>query len=97
MTHTFTTHDGARHFDAALVADDAVVSDPLIFSTVAFPILRRTEDLLAEQSIRFVTLSAIIDRFRFGYFTGRPLHDLFRTRERQSHAVEIAHLCDIFS
>ena len=43
VAHALTTNDGTGHFDAALVADDTVVTDALVFAAIAFPVLGRTK------------------------------------------------------
>src|SRR5699024_873852 len=43
MAHPFPSHLGLRYFDSALVAYYALVSYPLVFSAVAFPVLCRSE------------------------------------------------------
>src|ERR1035438_10288825 len=53
VTHALAAHLGAGHLDAALVADDSLVPIPLVLAAVAFPVLGRTENLLAEQTVAF--------------------------------------------
>jgi hypothetical protein len=48
MTHALATDAGEGYFDAAAVADNALVFDALVFSAGALPIPGRTEDALAE-------------------------------------------------
>ncbi len=69
MTHTLTTYNSARHFDTTLIADDAIVSNPFVLTTITFPILRRTENFLTKQSIRLITLSTVVNCFWLGHFT----------------------------
>ena len=68
----------ARDFDAALIAHHALIADAAIFTAVAFVILGRTEDALAEQAILFRTLGAVVDRFRLDDLAMRPAQDIFR-------------------
>ena len=51
VTHALTAHLGARHFDAAAVADNAAITDFLIFAAVTFPVLGRPEDTLAKEAV----------------------------------------------
>ena len=51
VAHALTTHLGASYLDAAALADDALESDTLVLAAVALPVLRRTEDLLTEESV----------------------------------------------
>ena len=50
MTHALAAHVFLGHFHAAAVADDAFIANAAVLSAVAFPILDRSEDLLAEQA-----------------------------------------------
>src|SRR4029078_12127938 len=51
VAHALATDLRARDLDAALVADDSLVADPLVLAAVALPVLRGTEDALVEQTI----------------------------------------------
>ena len=50
VAHALAANDGARDFDAALFADDALVADAAVFAAVTFVVLLGTEDLLVEES-----------------------------------------------
>ena len=86
MTHTFTSYLVCRYFDAALFADLALVAcAAFIFSAVALPVLRRSENALAEQSLAFGFEGSVIDGFGllhlaigpFSYLLGRRKSDLY--------------------
>src|SRR5439155_6473390 len=51
VAHTLAPDLLTRHLDAAALADDALVADALVLAAIALPVLRRTEDALAEQTI----------------------------------------------
>src|SRR5690606_30575202 len=51
VAHALAADRLLRHLDAAAVADDALVADPLVLPAVALPVLDRAEDLLAEQPV----------------------------------------------
>ena len=53
MAHTFTADLGTGDLHAALVTDLVLVLelDPLIFSAVTFPVLGRSEDAFAVQTV----------------------------------------------
>ena len=55
-----------RHLDAAAVADDAAVADPLVLAAMALPVLDRTEDPLAEETVPFRLEGAVVDGLRLG-------------------------------
>ena len=51
MSHTLSTHAGFGDLNAASVADNALITDLFVLSTVAFPVLARSENLFAEKSV----------------------------------------------
>src|SRR4029079_7999381 len=51
VTHALAAHLAQGHFDAAAVADDTAVANSLVFAAMAFPVLYRTENALAEQAV----------------------------------------------
>ena len=78
VAQTLASHFGLSHFDAALVADHAAVLHAFVLTAKTFPIRDRTKDARAEQSIALRFEGAIVNRLGLGYFTVRPLTDLFR-------------------
>src|SRR5213076_2541531 len=64
VAHAVTTDLGPRDLDAAALADDALEADALVLAAVALPVLRRTEDLLAEKTILFRLQRPVVDRLR---------------------------------
>ena len=46
MTHALTSDAGLGNLNSALIADNALETDLLVLSAVAFPILAGSEDLL---------------------------------------------------
>src|SRR5439155_206432 len=49
VAHAVAPHLRSRDLDAAALADDALEPDALVLAAIALPVLRRTEDLLAEE------------------------------------------------
>ena len=60
VAHALTSDFLLRHLNAAVVANDVLVTDALVFSAVALPVLHGTEDALAEQTIAFWFVGAIV-------------------------------------
>ena len=89
MAHALAANLGARNFDAALVANDALIADPLVLAAGAFPVLLRTEDALTEQSVPFRFECSVVDGLWLGYFTSRPGADLVWRGESNSDRVKI--------
>src|SRR5690606_7787592 len=61
VAHALAAHRLLRHLDAAAVADDALVADPLVLAAVALPVLDRAEDLLAEQAVLLRLERPVVD------------------------------------
>src|SRR5207247_9116919 len=92
VAHSLATHLRARHLDAALVADDALVPDALVLAAVALPVPRGTEDALVEEPVLFRTERAVVDRLGLRDLAARPGPDLVRRRERDADRVELVYL-----
>src|SRR5207245_314418 len=81
VAHPLAANLLPRHLDAAALADDALVADALVLAAVALPVLGRTEDALAEETVTLGLQGAVVDRLRLRDLTGRPVADLLRRRE----------------
>ena len=77
VTHALAADLGARDFHAAAVADLALVADLLILPAVAFPVLRGSENALAEQAVTLGLERAVVDGLGLFDLAVRPLSDLF--------------------
>ena len=91
MTHSFAADLSARDFHAALVADDALVSYPLVFTAMALPVLGGSENALAEQTVLFRLLRAVVYGFGFGDFAMRPRPYLVGGSHSDLYAVKIVY------
>ena len=85
MAHTLATDLAFRNFDAALFADDALITNAFVFSAMAFPVLRRPENSFAEKAVSFGFLRSVIYRFGFKNLAVRPLPDFFGTAYTDLH------------
>ena len=61
VAHAVATHLGASDLDAAALAHDALEAHALVLAAVALPVLGRTEDLLAEESVLLRLERAVVD------------------------------------
>src|SRR4029453_10941826 len=61
VAHALTAHLGPGDLDAAALADDALVTDPLVLPAVALPVLGRTEDALAEEPVLLGLQRPVVD------------------------------------
>jgi hypothetical protein len=89
VTHALTPHLLPRHLDAAALADDALVADALVLAAVALPVLRGTEDALAEETVALGLERAVVDRLRLRYLAGGPVADLLAGRKPDANGVKV--------
>ncbi len=89
VAHALATNLGASDLHAALVADDALVPNPLVLAAVALPILGGTEDALVEETVLLRLERAVVDRLGLGDLTRGPIPDLLWTGERNPDRVEV--------
>ncbi len=88
MAHAVAAHLLHRDFDAAFLADDALVFHALVLAAQTLIVLHRPEDAGAEQPVPFRLEGAIVDRFGFLDLAMRPAQDLIRTRQRNANPVK---------
>ena len=72
MTHPLTTHTGQSDLYSTTVTDDALVLDPLIFSTGALPVTGRPEDSLAKKTTLLRLERPVVNRLRILHLTPAP-------------------------
>src|SRR5207249_5608946 len=89
VAHALAAHLLARHLDAAALADDALVADALVLAAVALPVLRRTEDALAEEPVALGLERPVVDGLGLGYLARRPVANLLGRRETDPDRVEL--------
>src|SRR5258708_7863751 len=89
VAHALAADLRARHFDAALVADDALVADALVLAAVALPVAGRTEHPLVEQAVLLRTQRAVVDRLGLRHLTAGPRPDLIRRGQGDADRVEL--------
>ena len=69
VAHPLAAHFLLGHLYPATVADNAFISDALVFTTMTLPVLHWTKDSLTEQTAHFRLVSSIIDSLWLGYLT----------------------------
>ena len=89
VRHALAADLRAGDLDAAALADDALVADPLVLAAVALPVLGRTEDALAEEPVLLGLQRAVVDRLGLGDLAGGPAPDLLRGGEADLDCVEV--------
>ena len=88
VAHALAAHAGQRHFDAATVADHALVLDALVLAAGALPVLGRTENALAEEAALFGLEGAVVDGFGILDFALAPGTDGVRGGDGDADLVE---------
>jgi hypothetical protein len=81
VAHALAADLRQRDFDAALVADDALVLHALVLAAQALPVLDRTEDARAEQAVALRLEGAVVDGLGLLDLAERPGPDLLRAGE----------------
>jgi hypothetical protein len=78
VAHALAAHLGLRDLDAALLADDAAVLEPLVLAAQALVVLDGPEDLRAEETVALRLERPVVDRLRLLDLAERPRADHFR-------------------
>jgi hypothetical protein len=89
LSHALAAHLRERDLHTALVAHVTAVANPLELPAVAFPVLHRAEDALAEQPIPLRLEGAVVDGLGLGDFAVAPGTDLLRRGELHLDPVEL--------
>ena len=87
--HALPAHLRTGNLHAATVADYPLVANLLVLPAVALPVLRRTENPLAEQTVLLRPEGPVVDGLRLGDFAVRPDLDLLRRCQRNADCVEV--------
>ena len=91
MAHAFTTDTGFADFNAAFVADDALVLLALVFTACAFPVPCWSENPFAEQAALLRFESTVIDGLGILDFATAPGTDCLRTGHADRHETAAFH------
>ncbi len=94
VTHALTANASIGDFNAATVADDALVLLALVFAAVALPVLHRTENPFAEQTAFFRLERAVVNRLRVLDFAVAPGAYPLRRSDADADAAGMIHRGD---
>jgi hypothetical protein len=97
VSHALTTNLGAGDLDATTLTDDALVTDALVLTAVALPVLGGTEDLLAEKAVLFRLQCAVVDRLGLQHLAVRPAADLLGRCQADLDCVEIIDVDHVYA
>src|SRR4029077_16822785 len=88
MAHALAPDPRQRHFDRALLADDALVLHALVLAAQALIVLDRTKNARAEQAVTLRLEGTIVDGLRLLELAERPGQNLLRAGERDPDGIE---------
>ena len=88
VAHTLTADLGLGHLDAAAVADLALITDALILAAVALPVLGRSKNALAVQTVALRLQGAVVDGLRLLHLAVAPVADLVRRGKADFDRIE---------
>src|SRR5271157_1543191 len=88
MAHAVTPDARQRDFDAAFLADDALVFHALVLAAQAFVILDRPEDAGAEQAVALRLEGPVVDRLRLLDLAEGPGPDALGACDRDLDLIE---------
>src|SRR4029079_14802392 len=97
VPHPLAADLRARDLDAAALADDALVTDPLVLAAVALPVLGRTEDALAEEAVLLGLQRPVVDGLGLGDLAGAPAPDLLARGKPDLNRVEVIDVDHFFA
>ena len=97
VTTAVAAHLLLGDLDAATVTDDALVADALVLATGTLVVACRAENALAEESVAFGLVRAIVNGLRFGYLTVGVLKNLLGRSQTDGNLGKIIlYLCIFF-
>ena len=89
VSHALAADLRPGNFHATAIADDALIAHPLVFAAIAFKVLRRAEDALAEETVLLRLEGTVIDGLRLGYLSIRPVSNLFWGGQRNADRIKV--------
>ena len=95
VAHALAANLGHGHFDAALLADDALVLHALVLAAQALVVLDRTEDARAEQTVTLGLERPVVDRLGLLDLAEGPRADRLGRGDADLDLVEGFRLCEL--
>ena len=88
VTHTLTADLGLGDLDAAAITHLALVTDALVLTAVALPVLGRSKNALAVQAVTLRLQGAVVDGFGLFDLAVAPSADLLRGGKADFNGIE---------
>jgi hypothetical protein len=89
MAHPVAPYARPRNLDATPLADNALEAYPLVLPAVALPVLRRTEDTLAEEAILLRSKGTVVDGLGLRDLAAGPLSYLLGRDEADGDLLQL--------
>ncbi len=96
MAHALAAHFRLGHLDAAFLADDAAMLEPLVLAAQALVVLDGTENLRAEQAVPLGLERPVVDRLRLLDLAVRPRPNHLGRGQADLDRLEIFDRCLLF-
>lgn len=87
MSHPLPAHLGLDDFHPALLADNAPVLHPFVFTAIAFIVFGGAKDLGTEEPVFFRFEGPIVNGLRLFDLSMRPGFDFFRRGDRDPDSI----------
>ncbi len=91
MTHALAAYPRVSDLYAATVADHPLVLHAPILTAGALPVLFRSENSLAKQTVLFRSVGSVVDRLGFLYFAKRPTANILRAGKADLDGCKIVY------
>ena len=88
VTHALTAHGRLGDLYATALTNDALEADTLVLATGAFPVARRSEDLLTKEAVLLRLEGAVVDGFGLLDLTKRPTTNVVSSGQTDTKLVK---------
>ena len=96
MSHPLPSYLLLGNFHTAPVADDSTITDSLVLAAIAFVVLGRTENLLAEKAVALRLVGPVVHRLRLQDLSMGSVDNVLRRCKRDADSLEVAPYLIIF-
>jgi hypothetical protein len=90
VSQSLSSHLLLGHLYSTAVADNSLITDTFILTTVTFVILYRSENPFAEKTVPFWFVCSIVNRFWLQYFSSGGFQNFLRRSEADDNPLEVA-------
>ena len=95
VTHAFTTNDSLGNNFAILIHGCLTRTYALVLRIVWIDIFYWSKNALTEQAVALWFLGAVVNGFRLGNFTVRPVQNIFWAGNAQAYRIKVSNISAI--